>query len=69
MKKLLIVIATVLSSNAAFANNEDGSLVTRGTSRTYFTSVGGIPYVMPFVSDRTYNRIMHGNKRSNDKVR
>ena len=59
MKKLLIttVAFTALFSAAAYADEHDGTLAWRGTAGAYIaTEKGGIPYIMPFVSDRTYKR-------------
>jgi hypothetical protein len=55
VKKLLLttVAFTTLFSGAAFAQT-----VVRGTAQAYYAAEqGGIPYVMPFVSDRTARRV------------
>ncbi len=56
MLKSTSVIIAVLLSTAAYAEGDDGSLVTRGTSGVVI-GTPAMPYIMPFVSDRTARRL------------
>lgn len=58
MKRLLIatVAFTALFSGVAYADYDNGSIVTRGTSRAWTPTADGVPYIIPLGSNRTHRR-------------
>jgi len=54
--KLLLATTAAIVLFTGMAHADDGSGVSRGTSAVVIPTPSGVPYIMPFVSDRTAQR-------------